>query len=175
MAQFGDLDERFDPDLTLPISGVKYVIPSPDAELGMWLQRLMAIGMSIQNGGKPESIPPLKPRVGHPEDVEITADGGVVGDGDEHALYRRLLGPAWDQLWADKVPWAKIKMVGETASLWVGSGVPAAEAYWNSGGDPEALAPNRAARRSRATGGANTTRSRNSTSGTKSRKTAETP
>lgn len=171
MAKFGDLDERFEDFLTLPVGGKPYVIPSPDAELGLWLQRLVGIGMAIQQGAAPEEIPPLKPRPGVADDIEISVKGGVVGD--EHALYRRLLGPVWDELHVDGVSWAKIKMVSETAMFWVGAGLPVAEAYWDSGGDPEALAPNRQARRSRSTGGANTTRSQNSTSTTKSPRTAK--
>lgn len=164
---FVDLDELLDDTLPLPIGGRVFAVPSCDAELGLWCQRLMSAAAAINAGQKPLPVPPLKPLPGS-DDPEIVADGAQV-PADE-ALYRRLLGPAWDELQAAGVGWEKITVVAQTAIFWVASGRAAAEAFWNSGGNPEASAPNRRARRSSSTGGATTTRSPNSGSTTKSRK-----
>lgn len=175
MARFGDLEQYFEDTLTLPVDGRGYVIPSPDAELGLWAQMLMAAGVAIQAGETPAPLPPLPPRPGVPGDRVIRAVGNVVDDASEHALYERLLGPVWRRLLDDGVSWPKIQIVAQTALMWVGGGLEMAEAFWVSGGDPNAVAPpNRAARRAASTpgtGGANTTRSPNSTSGTRSPRT----
>lgn len=170
MAKFADLDEFLESSLTLPVGGRMYVIESPDAELGLWCQRLYTLALQIQQGETPSPIPPLKALPDDPDQTPITAESNASVPQDER-LFRRLLGPVWDQLHADRVPWHKIKMVAETAVFWVGAGLELAEAYWNSGGNPEALSPNRKARRSTNTGGANTTKKPASGNGTKSRVT----
>jgi hypothetical protein len=144
---FADLSERFDDALHLPVDGVVYDIPSPDHELGLWVTALVTTGMQVQQGidiDPKRKVPQLRFE-------------GEEGDdnSDEGRLYARLLGPAYDELRANRVSWAKIKFVSETAMIWIAGGIDLAEAHWNGGGSPketqQQLAPNRAARR-RATG-----------------------
>jgi hypothetical protein len=164
---FRDLDELLDDGLPLPISGKIYRIPPADAELGLWCQRLISLGMAVQMGETlPEGAPPL-----------------TLDDDDENALYRRLLGSrqnaegewvggVFDELIADGVNWERIKIVGQTAMFWVGAGRELAEAFWNAGGDPEAFPPRRRpSKASTRTAAGSTTKRAGSTSGTRSRKT----
>ncbi|MFF0770981.1 hypothetical protein ACFYUK_19000 [Nonomuraea wenchangensis] len=145
MAKLKALDEFFDDTLGLPIGGKEYVIPAPDAETGLLCQRLMQAGVAAAAGQE--------------TDLSDLAD---LDDDQETDLYRRCLGPVYDQLLADKVTWPRIKHAGVTAFLWIAVDLDAAMKYWESGGDPEALAPNRAASEA----AASTTRSRGSTNGT---------
>lgn len=152
---FVDLDEVFEDGLPLPVGGKVYRVPSCDGELGMWCQRLMGAALVIQQGGQ---APPEMP--------SLTIDGD-----DEMALYRRLLGPVWDELHRDGVSWDRIQLVAQTSFIWAGAGRTEAERFWNSGGsDPKAVLPNRKARRSGSgtgTGAASTSRNSGSTNGMK--------
>lgn len=150
---FRDLDEVFEDTLPLPIGGKVYVVPAPDAELGLWCQRMLSAGLMIQAGqSPPDGLPSL-----------------TLDDADEVELYRRMLGGTYDQMIDDGVSWPKIQLVAQTALFWIGSGRPLAEEFWASGGDPEAFPPPRRKTSTR-TGGGNTTKRRASTSGTKSRR-----
>jgi hypothetical protein len=155
---FKDLDDFFHDSLDLPIGAKIYSVPSPDATLGLWCQRVLGAGISIANGGDPDTIPNL------PQELD---------DQEERDLYVRLLGPVWDQLQADGVSWERIRMVGQTAFIWVGGSRELAEQFWNSGGDPKASAPNRSARRagSTSTAAGGTTPPLVSGNGTRSHKT----
>lgn len=167
---FKDLSEVFDDTLSLPVGGKVYRIPSPDAALGLWCQLLMEAGQLIELGKTADEvgqIPPFPLEDGTTIDV---SDGQISRD---NILYERVLSrPVWAQLLADGVGWSQIQMMAQTALIWIGIGVEAAETFWNNGGNPEALAPNRRARRSSSTGGANTTKPPVSGSTTKSRRTS---
>lgn len=166
---FVELDQVFEDTLNLPVGGKTYTIPAPDALFGLWCQRVIEAGYLIQQGVKPEEVGDMPPFPLEDGTVLQVEAGKIDAD---HAMYRRLLGDVWDQLHADGVSWPRIQVVAQTAMIWVGVGVEAAETFWNSGGNPEAFAPNRQARRSTATVGADTTRKPSSTSTTKSRRTA---
>ena len=140
-----DLSEVLDPDLCLPIRGKTYRVPPVDAETGLRLQRLAEhtakIAHAIDNGESP--------------------DAEALGDDSELDLYRDALGTAYEEMLADRVPFAWLKVAGITAWLHAAVDAEQAEAYWNSAGDPEALAGNREQRRA-----ARSTRQPDSASGT---------
>ncbi|MFD8529410.1 hypothetical protein ACFV0L_18520 [Streptosporangium canum] len=163
MATFEDLDDFFDDSLRLPVGGKWYVIPAPDAEVGMLCQRLMQASLAAEQG-EPVDDPKLN---------ELAAV--VLNDDEETDLYQRILGPVLDELRADGVTWPKIQHVGSTALVWVAAGKDAAAKIWESGAG-EAQAPNRATRRATAAA-ARSTRSRGSattttTTASRSRKAA---
>ncbi|WP_433426353.1 DUF7426 family protein (plasmid) [Microtetraspora malaysiensis] len=149
MTEIRDLDEFFDDTFKLPVGGKTYVIPAPDAETGLLCQRLMHAGLDA-NAGR-----------------EVNSDGindlasAVLDDDQERDLYQRILGPVYDELFADGVSWPRIQHVGMTALVWVAAGREPAIKYWESGGAGEAPAPNRATRRATAAA-AKSTRSRGS-------------
>jgi hypothetical protein len=160
MAGFKQLNDVFDGRLPLPgKDGKIYYVPEPDEELGLWCTALLAAGVAVNLGQEiTESMP------------EIQLD-----DRDEHALYRRILGPVWDELGADGYGFATRRHFAQTAFFWIGIGEEAAQQYWNAGGDPKGSAP-RAARRHPSpapngsmsnTGGDLTTRGPDSMNGTR--------
>lgn len=162
MARFDDLDQYFAPGLTLTVRGREYQVPLPSAELGLWCQRIAQAAGAMHSA---ETTDEIRDAVGRLQALP-ELDGDLT-------LPQRVLGPVYDQMVADEVPFPHIEVCGETAYVWIINGEDAALRYWTSGGRPEARGPdNRAARRaarSTGTGGAGTTRSRTSTSGTTSR------
>jgi hypothetical protein len=154
MSGFRDLDEFFDPNLRLPIGGKTYIVPPPDAEVGLLVQRLMHAGIAAEAGQEVDS-----------EGLSTLAESVLTQESKDTDLYQRLLGPVWDELFADKLDWPVIQHVGETVLLWVAAGIDAAQRHWEAGAG-EAEAPgNRKARRA-AAAQARSTRSRGSASGT---------
>ncbi|MFD7508119.1 hypothetical protein ACFV5N_02045 [Streptomyces sp. NPDC059853] len=147
---FDALDDFLDESITLPIGGRTYVIPAPSAEVGLRVQAMV-------------------------QAAAIAADGGrvrdqVLDDSAEHDHYRDVLGTAYEQMLDDGVNWPALKHAALTAMVWITQDRATAERFWASGGDPKAGAPNRAARRQQdRSGGASTTRSAGSTSGTSGR------
>ncbi|KUF19590.1 DUF7426 family protein [Streptomyces silvensis] len=144
---FEALDELLDETLTLPIGGRRYTIPAPSADTGLRVQTIVQAAAVAASGGQ--------------------VDEQALGDAAEGDLYRDLLGPAYDEMLANGVTWPALKHAARTAIAWVVQDKAAAERVWSSGGDPSRLAPNRQERRR--SGGANTTRSAASTSGTSGR------
>lgn len=158
---FRDLSEVYNDFLTLPIDGKSYRIPGASAETGLLCEQMMTVG--IQAAG------------GQTVDTEgLKKSAALLDDGQETDLYKRILGPAYDEMIADKVSWPKMKLAGQTALFWITIGLETAESFWNSGGLPEAPAPaNREERRaSKPSAGAGKTKKRASTSGTSSRSTS---
>lgn len=157
---FADLafDDTFDDTLELPVKGKTYGIPSPPADVGVRTERLMTLGRKralLQfkqqrlaeleaAGTTPQDDERLGPRDELTPAELDEADRLADDDPTEDSLHRRLLGDAYDQLLADGANYATLRHVGITATIWVGSGREAAEAYWRSGGrapepSPESL------------------------------------
>ncbi|WP_439676002.1 DUF7426 family protein [Embleya sp. MST-111070] len=147
---FEALGELLDETLPLPIGDRVYVVPAPSAEIGLRTQALIHAAAVAADGGR--------------------IDEEVLGDAAERDLYREVLGTAHDEMLAAGVKWPALKHAAITAMVWIAQDRAAAEIYWNSGGDPNRAAPNRAARRANPSGAASKTRSRGSTSGTSTRK-----
>lgn len=125
-----------------------FTIPSPPAEDGLRIEKIMAEGLRAANSDTP-------------------LNSQVLDDAEEIDLYRMALGTAYDD--AHKhLAWPRFRHVAMTAVMWITAGLDVAEQYWNADGDPKAPAPNRAARRSSAA--AKKTPPRASTSGTSTRK-----
>ncbi|MGW2062807.1 DUF7426 family protein [Streptomyces sp. NPDC001937] len=148
---FEALDDLLDDTLSLPIKGRTYVVEAPSAEIGLRTQAIVQAAAIAQDGGR--------------------ANERVLADAAERDLYADLLGDAYDEMVADGVKWPALKHAALTAMVWVVHSREQAERFWNSGGDPKAMAPNRASRRSQAagSGAASTTNSRGSGSGTSTR------
>ncbi|WP_405659722.1 hypothetical protein [Streptomyces sp. RK9] len=141
------IDELLNEPLVLPIGGRRYTVPAPSADAGIRVQALMRAAAVVANGG----------------DV----DAELLGNADEEALYRDLLGTAYALMRADKVSFPALKAAAQTVIAWIMHDKQTAERVWAAGGDPNRLTPpNRAERRS---DGANTTKSPASGSGTSTR------
>lgn len=147
---FKDLREFLDGrHLDLPIDGTVYRVCDVDAATGLWVQKVMDLGIAAAQGRE--------------------VDGVVLDDDEERDVYRRVLGDTYDQMTADGVGWADLKHAAVTAMIWIAFDEAAAEKYWESGsGEVPAPAPgpNRASRRA-SSAAARKTRSRASTSTTR--------
>lgn len=165
-ADFGALDDLFDPGLTFKLRGVQYRIDPPSAEVGLWCERIAQIAGGVK---------------GAKTDAEMQAAMARVEalpqlDGADLSLAQRTLGPTYDELVGNGVDHAWIKLISMAAFIWIVGDEEAARRYLESGGRPESEAPNRQARRaSRSTGGATKTRKPASTSGTNFPRTTRSP
>ena len=123
-----------------------FSIPSPPAEDGLKIEKIMTEGLRVAEGG-------------------TALDTEVLDDAEELDLYRMALGGAYDDAFKH-LAWPRFRHVAMTAVMWITGGLDLAEQYWNSDGDPKVAkaAQNRAARRSSAA--ASKTPQRASTSGT---------
>lgn len=159
---FKVLEEFQDDALTLPVrlpTGKirEFRIPSPSAEDGLRVQKLMEQGARMADAGTP-------------------LDTEVLDDAQELDLFQTALGSAYEDLRAAGLDWSRFRHVAMTAVMWITADLATAEKYWEADGDPSRAAPNRAARRQSSSAAASTTKRRGSTSGTSTRKaTARAP
>lgn len=144
---FRDVEEYLDPTIKLPIRGKIYVIESPDAKTGLWVQAIMTAAAQLRAG--------VEPSTGGLESL-------VLDDDEERDAMKRVLGATFDELAADRVPWEFVKHAGQTVMVWIMHGKPAAERFWN-GSDAAPKAPKKSKKRSggkeprKASGGSATT------------------
>lgn len=133
--QFEAIDEYLDTEgISLPICGKSYLIPPPDALTGLEVTRLMSLMVDATNGQDISDDPRVK--------AVLEADAQA----DEH-FEKRILGPALDEMIADKVPWPMVQLAFQTAMVWISQGAEQAARYWAAGGGATGKAPNRATRR----------------------------
>lgn len=163
--KFGDLDQYWQPGLTLTVRDKEYVLPLPSAELGLWCRRVASVAGEVSAAGSAEEVQAAVDAVDALP--ELPGGKGIT-------LHERVLGDAYQQMVADQVPDPYIQYCGATAYLWILAGEEAAQRYWTSGGRPEAPGPaNRQERRASGqktrTGGAAETPLPASTSGTTTR------
>lgn len=157
---FQVLEEFLGDSLDLPVRCADglvrtFHIPACSAEDGLRVEKLMESGLRLVENG-----------------TEMDAE--VLDDAAEMDMYRVCLGTAYDEAFKH-LEWPRFKHMAVTAMLWVTQGLDTAEQYWNSGGVPEAPAPNRAARRA-SSAAASKTQRRGSSSGTSTRRaTARAP
>ncbi|VXB81906.1 hypothetical protein [Aeromicrobium sp. 9AM] len=121
MSRFKQLDQHFDPTLTLPVDkDHTYVIQPVDGKTGAWVTEVMSLAIRVRTG----DVEPTE------QDMEtITMDRGK----QEH-LYQTVLGDVYQQMFDDGMNWEVVKLVGTTAVIWIHQGIEAAEEYWDNGG-----------------------------------------
>lgn len=124
--------------LQLPYNGRTYSIPPVDAELGPQVQALfdVMIGALIADKNGDEAAGP----------TDETRE--LLDDLAERQLYRDVLGHAYEEMVADRVPWAVLKRAALAAMTDACMGREQAEAAWN--GDPVDPPANRATKRAAA-------------------------
>lgn len=126
-------DAVLDEDLVIPLrskkhpDGKDYTVPAPDAETGLWLQEQARIGAQIAEGMR-------------------DAKDGDLDDVAEKELYRKIMGPAFDEMLEDGVKFPSIKLAGQAVFAWALSDAEDAEDVWSGKAKAEAKA-NRAERR----------------------------
>lgn len=106
--------------LKLPINGKVYALPAVSAELGPRLQLLMSAGVTVGLG------------------QDLAADHlQVLDDQAESDLYRDILGPVYDEMVTDKVPWSALKHAAMTGLVDATVDRATAEQYWEDMGKPQ--------------------------------------
>jgi hypothetical protein len=156
--RFSALDELLGEFIELPVPvgegdqrKIKtYRIDTPSARDGLQIERLTNAAVQLANGG--ENI-----------------DTEMLDDDEERELYEMLLGSNFRQMVEDGVKWAWLRHAALTCLMWISSGLDTAERFWEAAGDPERMAPNREARRSKqqvSSAAAKSTPKRGSTNGT---------
>lgn len=121
MAQFDDLNDFFDPDLTLPIRGKNYRIQSPNAEDGLRLRRFYINPEATSTPGKDDYL------------EEIMKILGAEWDEDT----QEYVGGVWGEMADDGVSWPEMMHAGETAVMYYGLGEAQAKLFWKK----DALVP----------------------------------
>lgn len=108
-------------DLRVPIGGRMYLLPPISAELGPRVQALIDYGIDIAIGN----------------DTDADEADEVLSDLAERDLYKEVLGPVYDVMQADGVPWAALKHAAMTSMIDATRDREDAEAYWERLGKPE--------------------------------------
>lgn len=121
--------------ITLPVGDKSYLIPAPDARLGLEVMRLIDLVSDAVNGQEIDSDDERVQQV-------LAAEERAGGD-----LIARILGPALDEMVEDGVKWPVVQHVFGTALTWISQGSEQAARYWLNGGGATGKAPNRATRR----------------------------
>jgi hypothetical protein len=140
MKRFADLDTFLagdEPGLELTIGGTIYTVPPPDAETGLWCERIAAAAGNVHMAKT---------------DAEIDAASQEIEKlptlpGDLTFAQRVLTVDTYAAMVAGGVDHVRIRIAASTALAWIVSGEQAAEAVWIAGGRPESPGPNRATRR----------------------------
>lgn len=104
--------------LRLPIGGRMYLLPPISAELGPRVQALIDYGIDIALGNDPDGTE-------------------VLDDVAERDLYKEVLGPVYDAMQADGVPWSALKHAAMTSIIDATRDREEAERYWERLGKPE--------------------------------------
>ena len=120
----GDLDDFFDPDLTLTISGVKYTIQAPNAHDGLYIRRFFT---------DPEYMKKLS-------DAEYLRQVATIL-GAEEVSPGEFAGGVWSEMFDNGVKWTQVMRAGQAALLNTGLGAPSAVAYWTGGKGPKVPTP----------------------------------
>lgn len=107
--------------LRLPINGRVYELPPISAELGPRVQALIDYGIDIAIG----------------READADEAGEVLSDVAERDLYKEVLGPVYDAMQADGVPWAALKHAAMTSIIYATRDREDAEAYWERLGKTE--------------------------------------
>lgn len=98
--------------LKLPIAGKVYALPAVSAKLGLRIVAIMDLGTNLAHGKFSD------------------ADREVLDDEQEQSLYQEILGPRYDEMLADGVPWEALKHAAMTVMIDVALDRERAEAYW---------------------------------------------
>lgn len=164
-----DLDDFFDPDLTLTIAGHTYRIKSPDAESGLRIRRFFTDPTALGKLSDDDYLREVATILGaewipdihteeyfKPEPVLDKDKKPVIVDGKpklqpvkatrevDRGEYR---GGVWSEMFDNGVRWVQVMRAGQTALLYTGLGEAQAVAYWTGGKGPKVPQPNREQRR----------------------------
>lgn len=129
---FERLNESFyDHEITLPVGDREFTIPSPDSETGLFVQRVVVLGMQAAQN--------------QPLTDDDKAFLNEAPDMSSDQLVDMVLTPAIHaEIKAAKLNWGAYQKIIGTSMQWVAFGREAAEAFWNAKegeADPNPPAP----------------------------------
>ncbi|MDQ5861618.1 MAG: hypothetical protein M3536_05065, partial [Actinomycetota bacterium] len=127
-AELTELNDFLNLTLLVPARGKEYRINAVDAETGLRLQKMLAMGVKAY-AGKDLSE----------KDLEL------VSDEDEEGFFQTVLGTTYAELIEDKIPYPGLKAIASLAMIWTTQGFDAAQQYFLAAG--KAPERNRAERR----------------------------
>lgn len=155
-SQFQDLAEMLDPFLPLPIRGKTYRIPDPGITVGLRAQATVAIATKIKAG---ETV--------SADDVAALQ----LDDAEEIDFTKSMLGPCFDEMQADSLPWEYLRHAAKTVFMWLVQDRDEAAKVWSSLGNAPRPVPQdrKAPAKKRASGGS--TKKASSRSSSNSRRT----
>jgi hypothetical protein len=170
--------QAFTGPIRLTIGPKTYTLPSVSAETGVRVTLIAErsaeiMRIAIANDEARQAAEKNGDPAPEPQELPDFDLKDILGeDGKPIDINRELLGDLYDEMVADGVPYEALVLAGQTATHDFLYGREAAEAYWNSGGDPKAVAEALPAANvfNRSTGAESTTPTPASTSGTKPQK-----
>lgn len=126
---FEDFTDAYDPDLHLPYAGRVYDV-TVTARAGLWVTEFEEIAAMVRAGLE----------VSDAQRARLLLD-----DEAERSFVHLMLGPTYDEMKADGVPWQVVRLAAQTAYTYAAHGRTAAESVWNQGpqdrlGEPESPA-----------------------------------
>ncbi|MEV6413843.1 hypothetical protein [Kribbella sp. NPDC051718] len=99
--------------LKLPIGGKTYILPPIGAKLGLRIVALFELGADLARGRAPGAV-----------------NQELLSDEDEENLFKQVLGPVYDEMLEDNVPWPALKHAAMTAMMDVVYDRERAENFW---------------------------------------------
>lgn len=122
MSQFQDLAELLDPFLPLPIRGKTYRVPSPDVTTGLRAQATVAIAVKVRAGQQVDAADVASLQLDDDQELEFT---------------QSMLGPVFEEMRDDELPWEYVRHAAKTVFMWLISDRDEAAKVWASlGNDP---------------------------------------
>lgn len=113
---FAEITEFLSAELVLPIMGKKYVVPALDGLEGLRITRLITLFRAVQAGVE----------LSEDEMAEVEA-----ADFSDAAFGPSVLGAAYDEMLADRIPKPYLDRAFQTALTFLTDGRDAAEAVWS--------------------------------------------
>lgn len=126
MSQFKDLAELLDPRLPLPINGRIYYVPSPSIKMGLRAQATVALAAKVKQG---QSVTP--------EDIAALQ----LNDEEELEFNKALLGPCFQEMEDNAVPWEYVRHAAKTVFMWLVSDRDEAAKVWANRGNASRPVP----------------------------------
>jgi hypothetical protein len=117
MSQFQDLSELLDPFLPLPIRGKIYRVPSPDVTTGLRAQATVAIAAKLRAGQDVDAADVAALKLDDQEELEFTES---------------MLGPVFQEMREDDLPWEYVRHAAKTTFMWLISDRDEAAKVWSS-------------------------------------------
>jgi hypothetical protein len=143
----GDLDDYFDPALTLKIAGIKYRIKDPNAHDGLYIRRFFTDPEYMKKLSDDDYLKQVATILGAEWVPKIETETFTVMENGKRVEKTREVdrgeyrGGVWSEMFDNGVTWTQVMRAGQAALLNTGLGAPSAIAYWSGGKGPKVPTP----------------------------------